>query len=62
MRKVWIGLGVAAGVIAVGLGTAWLMRERLAQAAMRKVYEQVLAVDTMQDLPDGLHVGLCGAG
>lgn len=62
MRKVWIGLGVAAGVIAVGLGGAWLMRERLAQAAMRKVYEQVLAVDTMKDLPDGLHVGLCGAG
>ncbi len=62
MRRVWIGLGVAAGVIAVGLGTAWLMREKLAQAAMRKVYEQVLAVDTMKDLPDGLHVGLCGAG
>jgi ribonuclease Z len=62
MRKVWIGLGVAAGVIAVGLGTAWFMRERLALAAMRKVYERVLAVDTMSDLPDGLHVGLCGAG
>jgi ribonuclease Z len=30
MRKVWIGLGVAAGLFAVGLGTAWLMRENLA--------------------------------
>lgn len=62
MRKVWIGLGVVAGVIVVALGGAWLFRAQLAEAGMRKVYEEALATDPLAELPDGLHVGLCGSG
>lgn len=62
MRKVWIGLCVVGGLAAVLLGTAWLFRDRLALAAMRGVYQQALTSDPLAELPDGLHVGLCGSG
>lgn len=62
MRKVWVGLGILGIVVAAMLGGAWLFRERLALIAMRKVYQQALASDPLAELPDGLHVGLCGAG
>ena len=58
VRKIWIGLGV----LAAAAGAAWACREPLAQAAMRKAYEQALATDPLAKLPDGLHVGLCGSG
>lgn len=62
MRKIWTGLGVLVGVIAVAAGLAWLFRERLAEAGMRKLYQTALATDPLAELPDGLHVGLCGSG
>lgn len=62
MRKVWIGLGAVAGVVAIALGLAWLFRERIAEAGMRRLYETALATDPLAELPDGLHVGLCGSG
>jgi ribonuclease Z len=62
MRKVWIGLGVLTGVVAVVLGGVWLGRGRLAEAAMRKIYWEAMADDPLAGLPDGLHVGLCGSG
>ncbi|WP_297508393.1 MBL fold metallo-hydrolase [uncultured Caulobacter sp.] len=62
MRKVWIGLGTVVGLLVVGLGLAWLFRDRIALVGMRKAYEQILASDPVAELPDGLHVGLCGSG
>lgn len=62
MRKVWIGLGVVIAVVAVVLGGGWLVRERVAEAGMRRLYEAALATDPLAELPDGLHVGLCGSG
>lgn len=62
MRKLWIGLGAAVAVALLGLGGAWLFRERLAEATMRQAYKQILASDPLAQLPDGLHVGLCGSG
>lgn len=62
MRKVWIGLGVLGAAVVVTLGGAWLFRDRLVLVAMRGAYEQVLATDPLAELPDGLHVGLCGSG
>ena len=62
MRKVWIGLGALGVVSVLVLGAAWLFRGRLAETAMREVYRRVLAADPLARLPDGLHVGLCGAG
>lgn len=62
MRKVWIGLGAVAGVVAIALGLAWLFREHIAEAGMRRLYETALATDPLAELPDGLHVGLCGSG
>lgn len=62
MRKVWIGLGVVGVIAALAGGGGWLFRSRLAEAAMGKVYEQVLVGDPIAALPDGLHVGLCGSG
>ncbi|WP_340645472.1 ribonuclease Z [Phenylobacterium sp.] len=49
-------------VATVVLAGAWLMRGRLATAAMEKVYLQAMARDPYAGLPDGLHVGLCGSG
>jgi ribonuclease Z len=62
MRRVWIGLGIVGVVVVIALGAGWQLRERLAVAGMRKVYEQALATDPIAELPDGLHVGLCGSG
>ena len=62
MSKGWkIAAGAAALVAVAGLGL-WAARERLALAAMEKVYDRAMAPDAFADLPDGLHVGLCGSG
>ena len=53
---------VLMGVAAVVLAGAWLMRGKLATAAMERTYLRVMAADPYAGLPDGLHVGLCGSG
>jgi len=49
-------------VAALAGGAVWLMRGRLATAAMGRIYAKALGADPLAQLPDGLHVGLCGSG
>ena len=53
-----------AGVAAIGLiaGTAWLFREPVSLAVASRMMEKRMGGDALAELPDGLHVGLCGAG
>lgn len=50
------------GVILTLLGGAFLLRGQIAVALMERVLVKTLASDPIDALPDGLHVGLCGAG
>ncbi|HVM99219.1 MAG TPA: MBL fold metallo-hydrolase [Caulobacteraceae bacterium] len=52
----------AAGVALVLAGGAWLLRGEIALFLAQRVYERAMAGDPIAELPDGLHVGLCGAG
>jgi len=56
-----IGL-VALGVILVAGGGLWAARAALAMRAMSRILAHNLGADPLADLPDGLHVGLCGTG
>jgi ribonuclease Z len=59
----WRRWGLAALVLVLlATGAAWTLRDRLALAAMSRVYRQAFAGRALQELPDGLHVGLCGSG
>ncbi|MFZ4481710.1 MAG: MBL fold metallo-hydrolase [Rhodoferax sp.] len=49
-------------VIAVFAGAAYLLRAPLSVALAKRLVATRLATDAVADLPDGLHVGLCGAG
>ena len=62
MSKRWIAALILAGLVTMALAGAWLMRGKLATAAMEKIYLQAMARDPYAGLPDGLHVGLCGSG
>lgn len=62
MRRIWIGLAALGLIFTLTLGGAWLARDRLALVAMRKAYALAMQPDPLADLPDGLHVGLCGSG
>ena len=59
MRRFVIGL-VAVGILA-GVG-AYAFRGELALALMQRTLERNMSADALAELPDGLHVGLCGAG
>lgn len=62
MRKRWkIGAAVL-GIALVAGGGLWLGRGAIAMAAMERLYGKALAADPFADLPDGLHVALCGSG
>ncbi len=50
------------GVLVLVLAGAWFSRGALATAAMGRLYATAMAKDPFADLPDGLHVGLCGSG
>lgn len=50
------------GLVLVAGFTTFLMRERLATAAMARVFDKAMSSDPLAELPDGLHVGLCGSG
>ena len=57
-----VALGVGLAVVLLG-AAAWWQRGPLTVALMeRQVMAQTAAADPLAALPDGLHVGLCGAG
>ena len=49
-------------VLALAAVTAWTFQARLSVWVAQKVLAQRLAINLTQELQDGLHVGLCGAG
>lgn len=57
-RIAWILLVAAVLVAAV----AYVNRASLSERVMKRVAERRFAADPVARLPDGLHVGLCGAG
>jgi ribonuclease Z len=59
MRRFLLGLLLLA---AVAGGAAYVFRGEIALALMQRVLERNMATDAIAALPDGLHVGLCGAG
>lgn len=59
----WWSLLIGAIALLAGLAAgAWVMRGPIAVALLRHAYERAMAGDPLADLPDGLHVGLCGSG
>ena len=52
--------GIAALVLAVGV--AWVFRQSLGLLLLQSVAERNVGRNTMLDLPDGLHLALCGTG
>lgn len=59
MRRFVIGL-LAVAIIAGG--AAYMFRAQIALALMQRTLERNMGTDAIAELPDGLHVGLCGAG
>lgn len=55
-------LGIVAVVLLVVAVAAITMRERIVERAMPRIVEQNMLRDVVSDLPDGLHVFVCGAG
>ncbi len=55
-------LTLALGAIAVVLAIAFVFRGAIALRLMERVIARNLATSLLDELPDGLHVGLCGAG
>lgn len=53
---------IAFAVLLAVLIALYLFRSPLSMMVAKKVAAQRLATDALNDLPDGLHVGLCGAG
>lgn len=58
MKKILIALSIT---MALGI-TAYSQRVTIATFAMKKGLESRLAADVTAELPDGLHLALCGAG
>lgn len=58
-RRVLLGL---AALAAVGIALAWTLRAELALAVAARAARAQFAADFPATLPDGLHVGVCGAG
>src|SRR5258706_142155 len=46
----------------VAAGGGWLTRGKIAEAMFSRMIARNMAADPVAALPDGLHVGLCGAG
>lgn len=59
MKKVGLGLGVGIGVIAL---LAWMFSEPLTLRLVGRMAARNMQSNLLDELPDGLHVGLCGAG
>ncbi|MFM9862625.1 MAG: MBL fold metallo-hydrolase [Micropepsaceae bacterium] len=59
MRRFFLGLLLLA---ALAGGAGYVLRGEIALALMQRVLERNMATDVVAELPEGLHVGLCGAG
>jgi len=59
MKRILLGLLV---VVVVLSGGAYLLRRPLTMSVVRRVVARNLQTSLLDELPDGLHVGLCGAG
>jgi len=59
MRKAIIGVSVVLLAVAA---VAYSQRVAIARFALQPVVERAIARDLTASLPDGLHLGLCGAG
>lgn len=62
MGIVRTGLIAAAGLVLAGAGAFWMFRMPLAEAAFHRAVERNVGRMTTADLPDGLHVYVCGSG
>jgi ribonuclease Z len=58
-RKLWLALAALLAALAIA---AYLARVPLALTVAQRVAVQRMAADPVAQLPDGLHLGLCGAG
>lgn len=58
--KRWLAAAMAVLVLAVAL--VWLARAELATMVFERGVERALLADPIADLPDGLHLFVCGAG
>jgi ribonuclease Z len=59
MRRVVLAL---AAIAVVAAGVSYVFRGEIALALMQRTVERTMATNAIAELPDGLHVGLCGAG
>ena len=59
LRRIWVWLALVLATLTVA---AYVWRGPLSVAVAQRMAPGRLAADTLQQLPDGLHVGLCGAG
>jgi ribonuclease Z len=62
MRRAWTIVWVIAAMLALAGAGLWAARGPVAVALMRRTYERAMTRDPLAELPDGLHVGLCGSG
>lgn len=61
--KPWIKVLASGAVVAIAVGiAAYAWRDEIVLAMMKRTVVRTLAADPIAELPDGLHVGLCGAG
>lgn len=60
-RRRAIALGLAAAVL-VAAAAAWTGRSAISLAIAERIATARMSADPIAALPDGLHVGLCGAG
>ncbi len=56
------GALVSSLVIAAAIAAAYAFRAPLSMAIAQRVAAKRMAADLLSELPDGLHIGLCGAG
>lgn len=59
VKKILVGTVIALAVIATGI---YVFREPLATMAIQKIATKRMAENPLASLPDGLYIGLCGAG
>lgn len=55
-------LGSALIVVALIAGSLYAFREPISMAVAKRVTAQRMASNPLKDLPDGLHIAVCGAG
>jgi ribonuclease Z len=62
MRRGLKVLAVLFIALVLGAGAAFAFRDRIAMAAMTRIYARAMAEDPYKGVPDALSIGLCGAG